>query len=144
MDPENKNDLFSIHLNNEGASHILRFTKLVRIYLAIGIAFTLIALINDYFLIADLGRQYSSGYLNIYFKIYPFLVIIGVVIFILELIYFRKLGLSLRRAIQQTDENGFNQAFENLTSLTWVAIASSVLAIIYAVMSLIFSLFYRS
>jgi hypothetical protein len=66
--------------------------------------------------------------------------IIGVVIFIFQLIYFRRLSVFLQKAVQYSDEVAFNAAFENLTRIAWAVICNALLAILYALLNLAVSL----
>jgi hypothetical protein len=140
MDTENKDELFSLKLNNNGIAHLQRYARLVRVYLVIGIVFILLALIQEVFMLIRMNRMSGDWLLNFYFTIYPVLMLIGIVIFVFQLVYFRKLSVFMQQAVQDSDELTFNSAFENLTRITWIVICNAFLAIIYSLLTLAISI----
>jgi hypothetical protein len=140
MNSESKEELFSLKLNSEGIAHIYRYARVVRIYLIAGILFIVLALINETLVITQLRTNSDDWLLRLYFNLYPVLMIIGVVIFIFQLIYFRRLSVFLQKAVQYSDEVAFNAAFENLTRIAWAVICNALLAILYALLNLAVSL----
>jgi hypothetical protein len=137
MDTENKDDLFSIRLNNEGAAHLLRFAKQTRTFMIAGIILTAIILIRDITALFDKRSAYSDGFFKIFFSIYPYLSLSAAIIFILQLIYFRKLGIALKYAIEHSDEISFNKAFANLVKGIWFAFLITVFSYLFVIGDLI-------
>ena len=99
MDTENKDDLFSIRLNNEGAAHLLRFAKHVKVFMIAGIALTVIILVRDLIALLRDRPAYSDSFFRIFFSIYPYLSLATAIAFILQLIYYQRLGKAVKYAI---------------------------------------------
>jgi hypothetical protein len=121
MDTENKDDLFSIRLTNEGAVHLLKFAKQVSVFMIAGIVLTIIILARDLIALLRDKPVYSDSFFRIFFSIYPYLSLAAAIAFVLQLIYYRKLGKAVKYAIEYSDEAGFNKAFENLVKGIWFA-----------------------
>jgi hypothetical protein len=140
MDNRNQVELFGLKLNSEGIAHLQRFARMIRVYLVIGIVFIIFSLFNEVTALITFRRFPGDSILDLYFMIYPLLILIGIVIFIFQLIYFKRLSVLMQKAVNDSDERTFNAAFENLTKIAWVVICNAVIAIIYSVLNLAISL----
>jgi hypothetical protein len=124
MDNENKNELFSLRLNEEGVGYLLRYIKLVLIFIILGWLFTLVVITRDIFLLIQDYSVYENTTIRTYYQLYPILSLAATTIFIFQLIYGQKLARRLKIAIHHSDEMVFNSAFRyfNLVLLTAIII----------------------
>ena len=137
--PGNDSELFSLKLNHEGIAHILRFARLVKVYIIIGIIFIFLSIVNEALIVLEMRHAPDDWLLKLYFKIYPLLILIGTVIFIFQLTYFRRLSVLMKTAINDSDEMRFNNSLLNLTKIAWVVICNLILALIYSLLNLALS-----
>ena len=139
MIQENDSELFSLKLNQEGIAHILRFARLVKVYIIIGIIFIFLSIVNEALIVLEMRHAPDDWLLKLYLKIYTLLILIGTVIFIFQLIYFRRLSVLMKTAINDSDEMSFNNSLLNLTKIAWVVICNLILALIYSLLNLALS-----
>jgi len=143
MEKGNTDELFSIKLNSEGTRHLQKFAVLVKAYLAIGMIFTTLALVDFTLAMKIKQADYGDSFMNFYFKIYPFLSLSVTVLFIIQLFYYRQIGIEVKKAILHTDEHLFNSALSYLTKSMWVAIGGTVFSVLFVFADIVISIKFR-
>lgn len=143
MDNEYKEELFSLKLNSKGISYLLKYKRIAKLFFVLGIIVTLIVLVRNLIVLSDKRSDYKDDFLNIFFTIYPYLSLAGIVVFILQVIFYKRLATSLRYAIEHTDEVLFNDAFDNLVKGVWYAMLVSVFSLLFSIADIIIILKFR-
>ena len=140
MEKGNTDELFSIKLNSDGTRHLQKFAVLVKGYLIIGMIFTILALVDFTVAMKIKHADYGDSFMNFYFKIYPFLSLCVTILFIIQLLCYRQIGIEVKKAILHTDEHLFNSALSYLTKSMWLAIAGTVFSILFVFADIVISI----
>jgi len=124
--------LFDSKLNESGKMYIRKFAAATRIVLFLGILLSLGHLTGSIIRLAkyDLSRFSNDKILQLEYRIMPFYWPVHVVLALMQLYYYWKLGKNLRKGADYNDETAFNEAFSALYR-------NAVLAIILFVMTLV-------
>ena len=140
MDNENKEDVFSLKLNEEGRSSLYRYLNLVRYFTVLGWIFSVVIIVRDAFLLFQDYSYYQDSFLRMYYQLYPFGSLIATAAFLFQLIYVSRTGKKMRSALQHHDEKQFNLAFRyfNLSLFTAIIITVISLLMVAADMCIIF------
>jgi choline-glycine betaine transporter len=144
MDTENKDELFSIKLNQKGISYLLKYARIVKLFFILGITVTLVVLARNIIALFDSRPNYNDDFLNIFFTIYPYLSIAGIIIFVLQIIFYKRLADSLQYAIVRSDEDHLNEAFANLVKGVWYAMFVSAFSLVFTIADIIILIKFRS
>jgi|GEM_PF-1841939 len=136
MEANNKEELFSIRLKTEGISNLLRYSKLIKIYLFSGLAWSILSLIDNAIIISKIKSINRSSFFDFYNTIYPFLYIIITIIYGFQLYIYYKLRVVLLKAIRQMDENLLDLSFSYLTKSIIITTILNVISVLLYVINI--------
>ncbi len=144
MEKENTDEIFSIKLNSEGVGHLLKFAKLVRFFLVISILVCIVIFVRNIVVLIERKSDYDDSFLTFYLSILPLLSIAAMIMFACQVFFYQKLNSSIQKAINQSDENGFNKAFKYLVRHAIYTIAVALFSLLFVFSDLFFIIKYRN
>jgi len=130
-DQSPQEDLFDLKLNATGKHYIRKFATLARISVLLGVLVTFISVTITIIRLVKIGRPDSTGgILGLINSAYPYYSLVHAVFFCLLLYYYGETGKYLKKGIDYTDEESFNQSFQALYRSTALAVINFSLTLI--------------
>jgi len=136
---DNQEDIFNIKLNAQGIDWIFRFCKTVKIVLLLGIFQAGISTIFNIIHIrnSELDLFKGKSLLRVEHLYGPYYWILYSFFFILQLYFYWKFSVALKKSIVSLDEYGFNQSFGSISKNAKVAIILFVMSLAASIFNLI-------
>ena len=131
-DPHPQEDLFEVKLNATGKFYIQKFASLARVSVGLGVLVTLVSATITIIRLIKVGRPVSigDGFLGVINSVYPYYSMVHAVIFCLLLYYYGKAAKCLKKGIDYSNDELFNQSFPALYRSTLLAVINFSLTLI--------------